>query len=100
MRPDQAIDALFGVRHGIERGQHCGVIMPQHLQKQRAGQFLLRPEDMKEAAVGGVRFGADRSHRRSFEADAVEHEQPRRQQVVTHACRHRRLLEYYSRVLL
>ena len=41
MGPDQPIDALPGIGHRIERGQHCGVIVPQHLQEQRTGQFLL-----------------------------------------------------------
>src|SRR4051794_3193284 len=100
MGPDQPIDALPGPRHRIERGQHRGVIVPQHLQEQRTRQLLLRSEDMKEAAVGGACPGADRCHRRSFKADPVEYEKPGRQQVVTHARRHRRLLEYYSRVML
>ena len=79
MGADQAIDALLGIPRLIERGKHRGVIVPQHLQEQRAGELLLGAEHMKEAAVGGTGLGADRGHRRALEARPVEHREPRRQ---------------------
>ena len=86
-----------------DRREDGGVIAAQDFKKQGAGQFLLRPEEMKEAAVGGARTGADRRHRCALEAVAVEHRQARRQQILArrgHRSRPRSKLDHYSRVIL
>jgi len=51
MRTDQPGDAFPCPASCIERCQHGGVIVPQDFQKQGAGQFLLRSEEMKEASI-------------------------------------------------
>ena len=77
----QARDALARIAGWIERCHHAGVIVLQDFQKQRARQFLLRTKEMKKAAIGGARAGADRSDGCALKAVAIEHGKARGEQI-------------------
>jgi len=64
----------------FERGEHGGVVVPENIQEQRAGQFLLRSENMEKAAVGHTGLLADRGHRRTLESFALENREAGGQQ--------------------
>ena len=104
MRADQTSDALLRAAGRGDRRQHRGVIALQHFQKQRARQFLLRSEEMEEAAVRSPRAGANGRNRRALKAVTVEHRQSRGQQILARASGHHRPfelhLDHYSRVIL
>jgi hypothetical protein len=75
-------DTVVRVRGRLDRSQHGCVITLQHVQKQRAGQFLLRSEEMKEAAVRSPRPATDRRNRRALKTIAIEYGKARSQQIL------------------
>ena len=75
MRADQPRHAFPRAAGFVDRRQHGCVIPPEDFQEQGAGEFLLRSEEMEEAAVGRPRAGSDGRHRGALEAVAVEHRQ-------------------------
>src|SRR5215207_9563999 len=102
MRADQPRHALPRSAGSIDRRDDGGVVTGENFQEQRAGQFLLRSEEMEEAAVGRPRAGSDGGHGGALETVAVEYRQSRRQKIL--ACRRHsrpsRDLDYYSRAVL
>ena len=55
MGADHPRDALARAGLRIERRHHARVVALQDFQEQRAGEFLLRAEEMEKAAVGSAR---------------------------------------------
>src|SRR5882672_9655216 len=83
MRANQVADALLRAHRSIDGRKYRRVIALQHFQKQRACQFLLRSEEMEEAAVRGSRPGANGRDGGALEAVAIEHRQSRSQQILS-----------------
>ena len=104
MGANQPRDALARAAGGIERRDHAGVIALQDFQEQRAGKFLLRAEEMEEAAVGGPRAAADRRDGGALKPVAVEHGKARGKQILSGGRDHENLpecaIDHYSRVIL
>ena len=102
MRADQPRHAIPRAAGFIDRRDDGCVVTGENFQEKRAGQLLLRPEEMEEAAIRSSRAPPDGGHRRALKSVAVEHRQTRRQQILTRRG-HRLIpqrLDSYSRVAL